>query len=290
MKMKKNVLLGMLFATMFAGNATAQTQLTNNGFENWEEISFKKSALKTLKGDEPLSWSSFLDATGGLKSLGAEVQLFKETTNPHSGSACAKIIAKSVAGGVALAQGNLTTGCVNMGSMSPEDASGNYNYINRERTDQSMRFSGRPNKFRIWLRGKCATNANVAIHLVTDGYYQDPAGSKNTSKLVAFSKITPKVTDVNTWVKYEGKFDYTEGVTDDPYYVLVNISTSDVPGAGDSSDVLYIDDLEMIYDTASLNAIETVPAADAAIYNLAGQRVSGNARGIVIKNGKKFIK
>ena len=45
--------------------------------------------------------------------------------------------------------------------------------------------------------------------------------------------------------------------------------------------------------TAGTNGISEIAAektdANAPVYNLAGQRVSKNAKGILIQNGKKFI-
>lgn len=41
-------------------------------------------------------------------------------------------------------------------------------------------------------------------------------------------------------------------------------------------------------DATSIDAIQTI-SDDAVIYNIAGQRVNANAKGLVIKNGKKFI-
>ena len=42
-------------------------------------------------------------------------------------------------------------------------------------------------------------------------------------------------------------------------------------------------------DTNSVKGIETKTTANAAIYNLAGQKVDASYKGIVIKNGKKYV-
>lgn len=282
--MNKKLLAGIAIAIACAGNANAQTQVANSGFEEWESVTYKQG-LKKLNGDEPVNWSSFVDATGGMKSIGAAVQLFKETENVHGGTACAKLTTNSVLGIVA--QGNLTTGCVNMGSATATDATGNYNYVNEANPGQAMRFTGRPKKFTVWLRGKCSMNANVAIHLVTKGYYQDPfVEGRNTAKLIAMSQITPALASETEWTQYEGEFTYYDSA--DPYYVLVNVSTSAVPGEGNAQDVLYVDDLEMVYDMDNIDRPISDVNAPSQTYNIMGQRTS-NAHGIIIKNGKKFI-
>ena len=166
-----------LFAILIFGaaclGARAQYQLGNSDFEKWEAVTYK-----TYSGDEPKEWSSFLNASGSLKSIGVKaIQLFKSTEvrQGSSGTYCAKITANSVIGGV-VAQGNLTNGCINMGSMSAADAKGNYNYINEGTDGQAMTFTGKPDAMTIWVNfhaGKGGT-ANVSTILCTKGYYQDP--------------------------------------------------------------------------------------------------------------------
>lgn len=267
--------------------ANAQTQLANNGFEEWETVTYNGKS-----GEEPVKWSSFLDGTGKQQGLAAAVQLEKSTDvrpgsdGRYSARIKTRVISIPFIGSIP-AQGNLTTGCVNMGSTTATDAGGNYNYINHEREDQAMKFTGRPLSCKFWLKGKCSQDANVTIHLVSNGYYQDPVyQDRNTAVEIANAVFHGTITE--TWTEYSVTFNYLS--TNNPEYVLVNISTSAVPGKGAESDYLLVDDIEMVYNTTSLDAIETVTATDAAAYNLAGQRVTNNARGIVIKNGKKFIK
>ena len=44
------------------------------------------------------------------------------------------------------------------------------------------------------------------------------------------------------------------------------------------------------YEPAAVNAVEAVENADAPIYNMMGVRVNSDAKGILIQNGKKFIR
>lgn len=235
-------------ALLCSNNINAQYQLANNGFEEWEEVTYKKS-LSTMKGNEPVKWSSFVDATGGMKSMGAAVQLFKETETKHSGAACAKITARSVL--TVIAQGNLTNGCVNMGSTSASEAEKNYNYINESREDQSMKFTGRPDAVKVWVNFSGSTKANVEVILTTKGYYQSPEANTLTAKKVAHAQ-NKTIAPNGTWTELTIPFTYS--TNDTPYYSLVNISTSAEPGKGAASDVLYVDDIIMVYNSELASA------------------------------------
>ena len=221
-------------------SSNAQYQIGNSDFEQWESVTYSGKT-----GEEPLQWSSFLDGTGSMKGMAGAAQLWKSTeTRPGTeGRYSAEIKARNVMFGI-IAQGNLTTGCVNMGSTTATDASGNYNYINESRTDQSMRFTGHPDAARYWVRFNGKNDGKVSIILTTKGYYQDPQANKITATVVASSiKSTPSN---GTWTQYVVPFDVKDA-TLDPYYVLVNVSTSAVPGDGAEADHLYIDDMEMLY-------------------------------------------
>lgn len=234
--MMKKILL-----TLFVGmslTANAQYQLANSGFEEWESLS---------SGEEPVRWSSFVDGTGSMKSMAGKVQIAKINNDLRpgtNGNYSVKINARSVVG--VIAQGNLTTGCVNMGSMSATDASGNYNYINEQRSDQAMRFSGHPDALRVWVKFSGSKPGKVSALLTTKGYYQDPiSGNRNTAALVS-QATKADIPSNGTWTQYDIPF--TENAASlEPYYAFVNISTSNTPGAGSASDYMFVDDMEMVY-------------------------------------------
>ncbi len=98
--------------------------------------------------------------------------------------------------------------------MSPEDAKGNYNFTNTAREDQSMKFSGRPDAFRVWIKSNTKYNFNISVLLHKQGYYQDPYVNQNgIVALVAHAKATPKSNN-SVWTKYEIPVEYddnTEG-------------------------------------------------------------------------------
>ena len=234
----KQILLGTLLAAGVL-SANAQTQLTNSGFEDWENVSGGGKS-----GQEPIGWSSFLTATGSMANMVQEVQL-EPDENGHTGT-CAYIYARNVAN-IATAQGNLTTGCINGGSMTATDASGNYNYTNTNiSSGQAMRFTGRPDAMKVWVKSNTASTIKIAAYLHADGYFQDPPeGNKDKQVALIASAAASPASNGGTWTEYTIPFKYIS--KDAPAYALVSFATCSTPGGGKSSDKMWIDDVEMVY-------------------------------------------
>ncbi len=258
--MNKKIYVLMLGACAAFG-ANAQYQLTNSGFEEWEDVTYGSTT-----GQEPKNWSSFLDGSGDLQSAAAAVQLAKssDVREGSDGSSSAMIWCRKVLLSI-LAQGNLTTGCVNMGEFSATNAKGNYNYTNKKRDDQSMKFTGLPDELHVWLKvqiGNASNTAKVNAVLHTNGYYQDPEENDITATVVAKAEDKTIAGTDGEWKEFVIPFAYTEGVSERPAYALVSFATCSTPGGGtayDSSkgtgDVMYIDDISMVYfsELASLS-------------------------------------
>lgn len=242
-------LLSLVFAAGACFTANAQYQLANSDFEEWESVSYSGRT-----GNEPVKWSSFLDGTGNLKSMAGYIQLEKSTDKPaaSAGSYSAKLTSRAVKMGaitLAVAQGNLTNGCVNMGSTNATDASGNYNYINTDREDQSMKFTGRPDAVKVWVKFSGTKTGNVEVILVGDmkgKRFQSPESSKNpsTAELIAKAQ-NASIPSNNTWTEYTIPFTYSS--ESKPAYSLVNISTCATPGAGKAADYMFVDDMVLLY-------------------------------------------
>lgn len=237
----KKILLMLFGAACLTGNA--QYQLQNAGFEEWETVTYNKK-----NGEEPVNWNSFLDGTGKLKSTAGYNQMSKESdTRPGStGSYSAKINARKVL--TVIAQGNLTTGCVNMGSMTATDANGNYNYTDVNTEGKHQEFTGLPDAMHVWVKFSGSNGKAVTI-LHTAGYYQDPYSSKNAvasvKKIAEASNTT--IASSSDWQELTIPFTYdvTDGTR--PAYALVSFATNSTAGKGSASDYMYIDDLEYLY-------------------------------------------
>lgn len=226
--------------------AGAQYQVPNSDFEQWETVTYSSQS-----GEEPVSWNSFLDGTGGYKSAAGydQVDKVEEGRTGSTGKYSAKITARPVkvfGATIALAQGNLTTGCVNMGSYSATDASGNYNYTNIA-DGKCQTFTGRPDAMRVWVKYTSSqetyqAKANAILH--TAGYYQDPIGNTITATLVAKAE---KADIDNTGVWQELTIPFTYSSSQQPAYALISFATSNTAGKGNGSDAMLIDDLEFLY-------------------------------------------
>ncbi len=241
-------MLTLLITMLLPQGVWAQYQLANSDFEEWESVSYSGRT-----GNEPLKWSSFLDGTGNLKSMAGYVQLERSTDKPASskGSYSAKLTSRAVkmfGATLAVAQGNLTNGCVNMGSTTATDAKGNYNYINTARDDQSMKFTGRPDAVKVWIKFKGDKTGNVEVALAGKGKFQIPENPSvaNEAELIARA-VNAVIPSNDTWTEYTIPFTYSSESV--PAYSLVNISTCATPGAGKEADYLFVDDMIMVYNS-----------------------------------------
>ena len=157
--------------------AAAQYQLQNGSFEEWDN--------EGSTSIEPKHWNSFMTGEGNFKSLAAGQQVKKsnEVRPGTSGSSSVHIYARSVWGVVA--QGNLTTGRINMGSTNATDANGNYNFTKTDNADFHQKITGCPDALRFWAKVSCFYGAAASATLHTEGYFQDPAGNNITAQVVA---------------------------------------------------------------------------------------------------------
>ena len=260
-----------------AFTAQAQHQLKNAGFEEWEDVTYSK-----YSGQEPVNWNSFLTGTGSLKGTAGRNQLEKSTeVRPGStGTYSAKLLDRKVFGAI-YAQGNLTTGCINMASMSAADAKGNYNYTKEDDENLNQKFIGRPDAMHVWVKyvstnSSFRAKANTVLH--TEGYYQDPEGNTITAMVVAKAEKLD-IASSNDWQELTLPFVYT-GQADVPAYALVSFATNATPGKGTGNDYMLVDDLEYIYNSqlASLSYNGTPVAGfdkDVYAYTVQGDYTDG---------------
>lgn len=257
--MRKMIFTILSAAALTVSAQTGVYQVGNSDFENWESVSYSGTT-----GEEPLHWNSFLTGTGGMKSFAGYNQLEK-STDAHSGTYSAKIYSRAVKffGAVlATAQGNLTTGCVNMGSSTASDPGktaagkaitelkGNFNYTNPNDNSAKQPFTGKPDAMRVYIKFTGSTKkAKATTVLHTEGYYQDPLGNPNyvNAQLVATASKTD-ITAQNSWQELTIPFVYTNKELT-PAYALVSFATSAVPGQGVEGDAMLIDDLSYIYNS-----------------------------------------
>ena len=157
------------------------------------------------------------------------------------------------------ANGNLTTGRINMGSMTPNDPK-NYNYS--EMNGQCLQFSGIPDavKFKAKFKAKegngntgdevnnaPAGRGQFILHKATTGNseYKDPEDDAFTDYRVAKASVLINRND-DQWHPYSGEFKYDKTSEKEVLYMLASFTTNPHPGES-KDDELTIDDVYFVY-------------------------------------------
>lgn len=215
--------------------AEAQYQIGNSDFET-----------KWTNTNEPGNgWYSFVSGTGDMAGVGIPFSKGNTTkVDGRNGGSAVQLKSSSIFG--QKANGNLTTGQINLGAMQPGDHS-NYNFTNREGANHCT-FTGRPDKVEYWAkfsRGGSANNGRCHLILHGDVDYKDPYETAENEKKYKIAEATVYATPCEDWTRFEGEFEYT-GIESNISYMLATFTTNETPG-GSSGDVFIIDDIKFIY-------------------------------------------
>lgn len=258
----KKIKLFLIAALVVLGNAVSAqygTQFENRGYENWSD------GLQ----DEPYHWHSTKTATGTYGGLLPSGVIGEDShTRPGStGSKSAKVTAKKVL--TVVANGNITNGRMNAGSMSATGTS-NYNYTDRTGNSgvHCTPLNGYvPDSITVWV---CLYTSNAnhqgkiysAIHGDYNFQYISNATISSSSQLVkaaytSFSRTNSSSSPSSyTWrrlsvpygVNPENNNNPAVGTCTDPRYVFVVVTTNTVGGQGTAGDYLLVDDILLIYN------------------------------------------
>ena len=219
---------------------TTGYQIKNSGFENF-------------KGNgEPIAWHGFKSATGGLASLAPGS--LTSSDDSHSGSKSAVMTSGSLFGVVG--NGTMTTGRLNAGSATANDPT-NCSRMDISDTNKDANgdpfytvMHGRPDAITFWAKfmpKNTSYRASMSA-IITDGtYYQDPENTTYFNKIATAKDVT-NIASCG-WTEFSVPFNYiNENLTGQA--LLVTFSTSSTPGGGAKGDVLYIDDVALVYNAA----------------------------------------
>ena len=231
--MKKLLLACAMACVTLATGAQGIYQFADPGFEGeWRS------------SEEPGNgWNSFSSAGGSMASLGKGDSPKPSKVEGHNSSVAVKLYSKSIWG--VKANGNLTTGKINMGNMKPAN-SANYNYTDRSSSDNSLRFAGRPDAVSFYAKFTpgAGNQARGQFILHDDCDYRDPEISDQSGNRVGKASV---LIDASTeWTYYEGAFTYDKSSTPEVQYLLGSFTTNPTPG-GSKGDELIIDDIHFIY-------------------------------------------
>ena len=252
----------------------AEKQIPNSGFEVW------MNEGETVA--EPVGWHSFKTAGGDLSTMGGDQLHESSDVRPGSlGSRSAKINSKQILG--IPANGNLTTGRINMGSMTAADITGNYNFTDLTDPAHALPFTTVPDSLTFWVKfmmtdklyqstglfqGFYVTDSSDMYAALTvtihdgDTSYQDPNvdSLKQGMETHVVAKAQQLFPDTKgEWVRYSVPFE--PGMSDRPEYILVSLTTNINPGMGPGStatkaDTIWLDDMLMIYNPTVSIALE----------------------------------
>lgn len=251
--------------TTTARPAAYGNQLNNSGFEAWEG-----------SGDtyEPVDWNSFGTMTGSMSSMASMAGIRMEESSDvrpgTSGSKSVRIWTGSVFG--VNANGNLTTGRINAGSMSAADPA-NHNFTVLGDEAFSERIDARPDSLTVWVKyapANSASQARVAAIIHDEYSYRDPSGSdpQADSHVVGTAEMN-YLSNGGGWQRLSIPFNY-RGNTLSPDYMLVTFSSNMTPGGGDANDAVIVDDLHLVYKpqlTVSGLASTSYKAGDVLVVN-----------------------
>lgn len=235
-----------VYTVTFEGQSKeAAYQIANADFENWTDDENAKIAE---------GWNSF-DTAAGLLASFASMSPMPQKIEGYKGNGV-RIVSKDLLG-VAYANGNITTGHINMGSTNPADAT-NYNFTDRTDVNGNMPFAGRPDAFEVYARftpgtAKAATDeaeeqpalqGRVQLILHKDAAYHDPEIAEMADEKVGSANVLISATE--EWTKFTGEFSYTTDEAPEVQYLLASATTNPVPGAS-KDDQLDLDELRLIY-------------------------------------------
>lgn len=271
---KKLYILFLLTSFVNLGLFSQVYQLPNRGFENWDG---------TSDNSEPTNWNGFPSAVcdlTGIASLGCNTatatrhQKSNDTRPGSSGSYSCKIYSTkiSILGNTVIANGTMTTGQIRIGN-STASSTENYNITRTGDSQFRQSINAKPDSIVFWAKFVCPSTTQKArvSAIIHDSYsYRDPDGSDANSPSHVVAKAVHNFTRGNqTWIRYSIPFNYNYPAST-PTYILLTFTTNMIAGEGSDADVLFIDDVEFIYNTAltkiSINGT-AMPGFSSTIYD-----------------------
>jgi len=236
-------------------------QLENGGFEKFHDS--KGGGISEANGSvEPDAWHSFNSAKGDWASMaGDHCYLSNEVREGATGTQSVLLKSTSIALFGIVANGTITTGRLNAGSMS---ASNPDNHSESDMNSKAQDCQGKPfytiltaqpDELSVWVKftQKKANSkypyATVNAVLNDGTYYQDPE-DKTYTNVVAKATNREIATNDGAWQQLKVPFDYDSYASNgaSAKSLLVTFSTNAEPGQGSGGDELYIDDVELVYN------------------------------------------
>ncbi len=249
----RSLFLSFIFI-MFTLTISAQygPQFDNPGFENWttrEIVTIDE--IRSVS--EPVHWHSGGTATGTWSSMMPHsVEQSGHTRPGSSGSKSIKLTPSSIVG--VTANGTITNGRINAGSMTPSGSS-NYDYTQRAQNAFNTPISQLPDSLTVWVCFRSSSTSDKAqvkavVHgdadykVIANGT-EDPANMHVATADLRFTRTAPAGGSY-TWNRLSIPF-VNSGPCNDVRYILFIANTNETPGSGSTSDDLFVDDVLLVY-------------------------------------------
>lgn len=251
MKAKNLLFLSLLILSL--GLQAQVYQLPNPGFEQWDG-----TTLTGNSASEPTGWNTFGNADGSVATSWLTGSTAKQNHHAHryggrpgtSGSSYLTIWSKSALG--IIANGNMTTGRIHIGSTTATDLTQNYNYTSRSASGFNQPFDGTPDSMYVWISfyaASASTQGSFSCYIHGDNDFKDPTDDSDASKYCckASDQFYRTTTSSSSLVWQQRKVAFVHDGTSTANYIICTFNTNVTPAGGSAYDSLSVDDIQFIY-------------------------------------------
>ena len=224
----------VLTVVLLSAAASAQDQLENAGFEQWEDILV--SETDTIR--EPIDWSSLKTSDNPSLNPLAPV-VCKRSSEAHSGEYSLELTNVQ---SFVIANGVATNGRVH-----PDlNIAASYTYTDTLDDQWNTPITTRPDSIAGWFRympqGEDTLQVKVNLH---QGFGKQP-DAEYTENWIAVAEYRSPLNTENEWVRFSAPFTYFSEANPEYALVVLNSGNGYQPVAGS---IALFDDLEMIYNS-----------------------------------------
>jgi hypothetical protein len=227
----------------------AQQAFPNGGFEDWNGT-----------GDLELPVGFHSNKDGNSTAQMGPKTAYKETSGAHGGSAFVRVETMNFT--IAVVNGSLTTGYINAPNTQKANGYIGTTLYNGGANDvRRITFTSRPDSlvgyFKYTPGNDAAEKGKVRIVLHKNQYYDPETPTTyhpdaTADKVGSATFITENQT-YSSWTRFSVPVEYVS--SDNPEYLLVNITSSNNQLTTKAGSKFWLDDLEFIYKDAGVNEL-----------------------------------
>ena len=260
----------------FGENRYTIGQILGSNFDAWHTATYTGGVpKKDYTSDEPDGWHSFMSATGKYSSTVRKNTYTYKSDEVRPGVKGTSLkLTSGIVSAIGInqpANGTITTGRLYANAIKANDTKNNSTSdpsssdVDSNNDPFFSAISSRPDSIAVWVKYNQGTLSEsdkakypyaTISAIINDGTkIQDPK-DKEYKTIVATAQNKEIAETGNEWKRISVPFSYVSDNID-PKAILVTISTNAEPGVASSDennpDVLYIDDLELIYNAQLSN-------------------------------------